>query len=613
MADMAAESLERNSVKDPLLTAIIANRFDGIIREMTNTLLRTARSAVISGARDLSCSITTADSQLLASAEGLPTHIFGSHIQNRSMCALHPDLAEGDAFLDNDPYLGNTHPADHTILVPVFVEDEHLFTVVAKAHQADIGNSVPTTYFAAAKDVYEEGALVFPCVRVQRDYKAVEDVIRMCRKRIRVPDQWHGDFLAALGAARIGERGIKELCAKYGKATIKSFVSEWFAYSERCMIQAIRRLPKARLVNEGVHDPFATFLPDGLPIKVVVDVDPVEAMIEIDLRDNVDCIGCGLNVSEACAVANALAGVCNCVEAEVPANSGSFRRIEVRLREGSVLGAPTFPHSCSMSTTNLVARELNAIQSAFAQLGDGFGLAEGGIGMGAGLAVISGRDFRRNGEPYINQLFASYNGGPASPVADGWLCFCTPQVCGLMYRDSVEVDEFKHPIEIKSVRALVGTGGAGRFRGAVSSEIIFGPKRDPVTVTIPCDGQINPPKGVRGGHDGIVAETYKIDCNGGRTKLPNLVQIDLGPGELICGIENSGGGYGNSHERDPQRVLHDVLEEWETVERAYDIYGVVLSGNIDDETLGIDYKATKRRRIEMAERAMKVDQADSER
>ena len=32
---------------DPVVTAVIANRIDGIVREMTNTLLRAARSAVI--------------------------------------------------------------------------------------------------------------------------------------------------------------------------------------------------------------------------------------------------------------------------------------------------------------------------------------------------------------------------------------------------------------------------------------------------------------------------------------------------------------------------------------------------------------------------------------
>jgi len=34
-----------------------------------------------------------------------------------------------------------------------------------------------------------------------RDYQDIDDVIRMCRRRIRVPDQWYGDYLAMLGAA----------------------------------------------------------------------------------------------------------------------------------------------------------------------------------------------------------------------------------------------------------------------------------------------------------------------------------------------------------------------------------------------------------------------------
>ena len=43
-------------------------------------------------------------------------------------------------------------------------------TTSAKAHQADIGNSIPTTYFAEAKDVYQEGSIIFPCVKVQEDF-----------------------------------------------------------------------------------------------------------------------------------------------------------------------------------------------------------------------------------------------------------------------------------------------------------------------------------------------------------------------------------------------------------------------------------------------------------
>jgi N-methylhydantoinase B len=200
---------------DAALLAVIANRLDSVCREMTNTLLRSGRSAVLNMARDFSCSLVTGDNQLLASAEGLPVHVFGSQFLSEAMCNLHPDLAEGDAFLHNDVYLGNTHSADHTILVPVFVEGEHLFTCCAKAHQADCGNSLPTTYMPFAGDIYEEGALNFPCVKVQRNFQDIDDIIRMCRRRIRVPDQWYGDYLAMLGAARIGERRLKELAAKF--------------------------------------------------------------------------------------------------------------------------------------------------------------------------------------------------------------------------------------------------------------------------------------------------------------------------------------------------------------------------------------------------------------
>ncbi len=74
---------------DPIILSVIANRLDGIVREMTNTLLRAARSAVISSARDFSCCIITGDNQLLASAEGLPVHIFGAHLLAANMCRYH--------------------------------------------------------------------------------------------------------------------------------------------------------------------------------------------------------------------------------------------------------------------------------------------------------------------------------------------------------------------------------------------------------------------------------------------------------------------------------------------------------------------------------------------
>lgn len=584
---------------DPILMAVLANRMNAIVREMANTLLKTARSAVLAVVRDFSCSIVTADNRLLCPGEGLPVHIFGSDLQTKSMCDLHRDLAPGDAFLHNDPYLGNTHAADHMVMVPVFVDGEHLFTTCAKAHMADCGNSIPSTYHAYARDVYEEGALIFPCVRVQRDYKDVEDIIRMCKRRIRVPEQWYGDYLAQIGSARIGERRLVELTRRYGIETIRAFIEEWFAYSERRMVDAISKMPKGKLSNTTTYDPLPPILPDGLPLRVDVTVDPEAGYIDVDLTQNADSMDFGLNESLACATSNAMCGVFNCIDWDIPHNAGSFSRIRVHLREGCIAGIPKFPHSCSMATTNIGDRIVNVTQAAFAAIGDGYGLAEGAIGMGAGAAVISGIDWRRGG-PFINQEWLVTNGGPATPDTDGWLNYGLPVTVGLMYRGSVEVDESKYPILVKSLRVVPGGGGAGRMRGAPGSELVYGPRRDPMTVVVSCDGQVYPPQGVRGGHAGPPAATYKIGRDGREEKLPGVVTCRLEPGEWIRGVDAGGGGYGNPLERDPARVLRDVRERWETAERAHEIYGVVLSGSADDDTLAVDEAATQARRRAMA-------------
>lgn len=583
---------------DPILMAVLSNRLNAIVREMANTLLKTARSAVLAVVRDFSCSIVTGDNRLLCPGEGLPVHIFGSSLQTQSMCDIHDDLAPGDAFLHNDPYLGNTHPADHMVMVPVFVDGQHLFTTCAKAHQADCGNSIPSTYHAYAKDIYEEGALIFPCVRIQKDYKDCDDIIRMCKRRIRVPEQWYGDYLAEIGSARIGERRLIELTQRYGSETIRKFVEEWFAYSERRMVEAIRKIPKGKLSNVTHYDPLPPVLPDGLRIQVDVAVDPEGGRIEVDLTHNADNMAFGLNQSVACATSNAMAGVFNCLDPDIPHNAGSFSRVTVLLREGCITGIPKFPHSVSMATTNIGDRIVNVTQAAFAAIGEGYGLAEGSIGMGAGAGVISGQDWRRNG-PFINQEWLVTNGGPGTPTTDGWLNYGLPVAAGLMYRGSVEVDESKYPILVKSLRVMEGQGGAGRFRGAPGSELVYGPRRDALTLVVSCDGQSNPPQGVRGGQAGPRAATYKIHRDGTEEKLPGVVECRLEPGEWVRGRDAGGGGYGDPLERDPARVCRDVLERWESAERARDVYGVVLTGAIEDDTLAVDPVATQARRLQL--------------
>ena len=510
----------------------------------------------------------------------------------------HPDFREGDAYLHNDPYDGNSHAADHTFLVPVFFEGEHFFTTAVKAHQADTGNSLPTTYMAQARDVYQEGSLIFPAVKIQEDYKNIDDIIRMCRRRIRIPDQWYGDYLAGIGAARIGERSLKKFVEKYGKDTVRSFVREWLDYSERRCIDAIKRLPKGRLEANQSHDPIEPWVPEGIPVNVKIDIDPDEAMVTVDLRDNIDCIDAGLNLTECTSTMAAAHGVLACLGHDLPTNSGIMRRIKVLLRENCVVGIPRFPHSCSVATTNLTDIIINVTQSSFAELGEGQGYAHGNYCNTAAAGVASGNDWRRGGEPYINQLFMMGGGGPASSETDGMHYLFIPVTAGLMYRDSIEVDEQRFPILVKKMQLMEDSMGHGRRRGGQGTEVIMGPRKDPIHILHICNGLESAPIGVRGGTGSNLGENVRIDGDGKEHPYPAVMVCDLEEGEMLRARDQGGGGYGPPVEREPERVLKDVENYVISEETARSIYGVKIAGSRADDTLSVDFDATKKMRSE---------------
>ncbi|MEM9818800.1 MAG: hydantoinase B/oxoprolinase family protein [Cyanobacteria bacterium P01_D01_bin.6] len=509
----------------------------------------------------------------------------------RSMLDYHPNLKRGDAYINNSPYHGCSHAADQTIMVPVFdAAERHRFTLVAKAHQADIGNAIPTTYHGAALDVYNEGALIFASAKIQSDYRDNEDLIRMCRLRIRVPEQWYGDYLAALGAARIGEREITALAEDMGWETLSHFAGQWFDYSERRMAEALQALPAGRVQASSTHDPFPGTPDDGVTINVGVETDPDQGRICVDLTDNIDALACGLNVSEACTRTSAMIGVFNSIDHSVPKNAGAFRRIDIKLKDNGVVGVPQHPTSCSVATTNLADRVANSVQVAMADLADRVGMAEVGAVIPPSAGVVSGVD-PRTGKAYINQIFLGFTGGAASPHEDAWLTIGHVGNGGLCYQDSVEIDESAQPIHVFERRIMIDSEGAGRHRGAPGFYCAFGPVDAPCEVGYVSDGVVNGPKGVRGGLSGGRAGQYLQTADGAREALEACAQVTLEPGQRMISIGCGGGGYGDPKLRDPQRVAKDVADGIVSREWARQVYGVALHGNGE-----VDAEATVRLR-----------------
>ena len=103
-----------------------------------------------------------------------------------------------------------------------------------------------------------------------------------------------------LGAARVGERELLELGEEVGWDALERYVADWFDYSEQRMRATIRALPAGASHRRTTHDPVP-----GVASRTASrsrsrsPSTPRRREIEVDLRDNPDCLPCGLNLTEA--------------------------------------------------------------------------------------------------------------------------------------------------------------------------------------------------------------------------------------------------------------------------------------------------------------------------
>jgi N-methylhydantoinase B len=392
-----------------------------------------------------------------------------------------------------------------------------------------------------------------------------------------------------LGAARIGERELLALAEEVGWGRLHAYTDAWFDYSEKQMIAALREMPAGRIVVTNRFDPLPIKgAEDGVPLQIAVDIDPEAATIDVDLRDNPDCLESGINLAEAGSLTAAMIGIFNSLPFVVPQNAGAFRRVSVQLRENCCVGIPRHPASCSTGTLGLSCRVANAVQRAIGELADGVGMADCGSECPASAAGISGRDPRRGNAPFANLMLFGLLGGAAHDCADGWVTSGMVGGGGLMMRDSVEVDELIYPVRIWSDRLVPNSGGPGRFRGGPGCFVEYGPVNTVLHAMWPSDGELNPARGTRGGYPGANALTFRRHEDGTLERLAAWGDINLSPGQAIISVSAAGGGYGPPRERDPSRVCKDVMEGWVTPESAASVYGVVLTA---DETL--DQTATE--------------------
>jgi N-methylhydantoinase B len=573
---------------DPFTLEIVKDKLHAAADEMGVVLARTSMSPIVYEVLDFACGITDRDAQVVAQTNGLTlfTGTFGPQVEAVIRKFGLDEMREGDVFATNNPYEGGTHTCDVCLVKPIVHEGATVAFAVTITHWIEIGGMVPGSISPSATEIFQEG-LQLPCVKLHDGGEPNDALLDVIRANVRLPVTAMGDVNAGLAAAAIGERRVLEACSRYGTATVEVAFAAILDHGERIARAELRRIPNGIYVAEDVIDGDG-ITDDLIPIRVAVTVT--------DESLTVDFTGCAAQAHGPinCTL-GATTSACKTVVRAITSpsarsNDGFFRPFRLVIPPGTVFSAePPAPtgwyYEGSAFVTELVWKALAPVvpdrlpAGSYASLsvgylvgkdagGEVFVLAEpsaGGWGAGAG----------KDGE---NALIATTDGDT--------------------YNFPVEVAEARFPVLVERYELNVGAGGgAGERRGG------FGCIREYRLLDVgeasgygSIGGSVRRPWGLRGGGEGTNNYLEYHRQGAGVVRRGRVDRIALATGDRAVVVTGTGGGVGDPLDREPRRVLDDVLDGYVSAEAAREVYGVVVAGHEVDERATTALRAERRRR-----------------
>jgi N-methylhydantoinase B len=573
---------------DPITFSVLLRRFEAIALEMTLALEQSAWTSILALARDYSCAIYDARRRQIAVFDALPIHTTSLHLVLDAIAdAFTGNVRNGDIFLCNHPYRGNTHVGDLVTATPVFVGGRHLFWSVTKGHQLDVGATLPTSVSSSAKSVWEEGIHIPPVKVVDRGEER-SDVVDLYLSNVRYPDLQRGDLLAQLGSIRKGQERLTELVAEYGAETLLKYVDEIISYADRRMAAAIRDIPDGEysaqmwVDSDGVSE---TDIP--IRVKIVVSDD----VVDIDYEGSGAQSPGGANCSYAASQAAPAVPFLYYIDPDIPHNHGCLAHIRVRAPEGSICNA-RFPASTSCATILPADAMHDVVNRAMA--GPIPELVVAGSARAANTPSMSGRD-TRNGKAWGAMLFNLRGGGGAAKDTDGWPLIGSLAAMGGVKALAIEQLELLYPVLIGQMEVESDSMGCGEWLGGPGIRFVLEPLHGTIECTTHGDGFRNPPHGVLGGRPGIGGGQYVEDLSTHRRVFVSATgYIRIREGQRFVSVSTGGGGYGDPLKRPAEKVRSDVMAGFVSRRTAIEVFGVVLSDAADH---AVDEMGTHDRRL----------------
>jgi N-methylhydantoinase B len=568
---------------DPVLLALTQKQLDHITRQMGWVMMNTARSPIFSQSHDFSCFIGDAEGAVAAQADGIPIHTGSGGFALRALKqAFGRDIADGDVFLSNDPYLaGNNHLADWTVMRPVFVDGELFGFSCNRAHQSDIGGGVAGTYNAAAREIFHEGVRI-PPLRIAEKDAVREDIVRLLLANTRCPELLVGDLHAMLGSTRIGAERLMALARDLGSSQASRLFPNLLDYAERRMRAQIQNLQPGRYCGADMSD-HDCFGEANITIQVALTVEADR--LSFDFTGSSPQIAGFKNSPLANTSSAVYLAVATFFDQSLPRNEGAYRAIEIIAPEGSIVNARS-PAPVGFTTTHPAHEIITACWQALAGTAPDRSCA----GWGKSLHPVSAGTTRHGGV-FVLYHWLGYPAAGAVAERDGFNVLGTVNTLGGLVLPNVEDLELSYPVEIRRQEFRTDGGGAGRMRGGTG--VHYEARQLVPTETTFRDEASRRPSGlgVMGGHAGGIGSIRCRATDG--TMIQNPVYGTLRCGPMDISIESAGGGgWGDPAERDPEAVRCDVLDELVSLDAARTVYQVILSSDL----AAVDYEATHRER-----------------
>lgn len=567
---------------DPITIEVIRNGLAAAAREMGVTLRRTSCSPIFNEGNDYSCAVFDDRVELVSHGEFLPIHLGSLPFSVRFAIEAFADegFVAGDAVLLNDPYRGGSHLPDVTIVSPIFAGERLVGYAANRAHHLDVGGTVAGSFYAEARENYQEGLRITP-IKLYKAGVLDERLLELVLNNCRLPRFMRMDLQSQVSANRTAINRVRDIVARYGEDQLRDAVDAILASSERRVRESIRSWPDGDysasdfLDNDGIDE-------DRCEIHVTVRIRGDEA--EVDFTGSADQSRGPLNSVLGYTHAGVYMTFQAATDPDISPNSGCYRPIHVIAPEGSIVN-PRFPAACTggnevcLIVHNAVFRALATVPA------DGPHPRVMACDQGSSNNMLIAGIDPRTSERYV--LYEYPEGGwGGNRDRDGLSAVFS--IAGNTWNIPVEAVERRFPVRIECYELCADSGGPGIHRGGLGVRRDYRMLDHEAELSIVGNRVLVPPWGLDGGHEGAPAD-YLLDADTEQVRpaAPRLrskgTMIPVEPGQLVTQITAGGGGWGDPAQRDPERVANDVRLGYVTEAAARDVYRVVLApdGSVD--------------------------------